>query len=81
MSEEELRKRLKKYSYAELTNMYVSTRIQTLKLKESKEVLEVEKEYWKSEYNKMVKKIKNISKELVLTKKELLEKSGNNEIR
>lgn len=80
MSEEELRKRLKKYSYAELTNMYVSTRIQTLKLKEDKEVLEVEKEYWKSEYNKMVKKIKNISKELVLTKKELLEKSDNNEV-
>lgn len=80
MSEEELRKRLKKYSYAELTNMYVSTRIQTLKLKEAKEVLEVEKEYWKSEYNKMVKKIKNISKELVLTKKELIEKSGNNEV-
>ena len=80
MSEEELRKRLKKYSYAELTNMYVSTRIQTLKLKEAKEVLEVEKEYWKSEYNKMVKKIKNISKELVLTKKELLEKSDNNEV-
>jgi hypothetical protein len=81
MSEEELRKRLKKYSYAELTNMYVSTRIQTLKLKESKEVLEVEKEYWKSEYNKMIKKIKNISKELILVKKELLEKSGNNEVR
>lgn len=81
MSEEELRKRLKKYSYAELTNMYISTRIQTLKLKESKEVLEVEKEYWKSEYNKMIKKIKNISKELVLVKKELLEKSGNNEVR
>lgn len=80
MSEEELRKRLKKYSYAELTNMYVSTRIQTLKLKEAKEVLEVEKEYWQSEYNKMVKKIKNISKELVLTKKELLEKSDNNEV-
>lgn len=80
MSEEELRKRLKKYSYAELTNMYVSTRIQTLKLKEAKEVLEVEKEYWKSEYDKMVKKIKNISKELVLTKKKLLEKSGNNEV-
>lgn len=80
MSEEELRKRLKKYSYAELTNMYVSNRIQTLNLKESKEVLEVEKEYWKSEYNKMVKKIKNISKELVLTKKELLEKSENNEV-
>lgn len=76
INEKELKLKLKKYTYNQLINLYVSTRKQIAKLKSTNEVLEVERDYWMSEHSKMVKKIKDISKELILTKKELLESKG-----
>ena len=73
MNDKELRNKFKKYNHFELTNMCISLRKQNDVLKRDIEVIEIEKDYYIEEYNKMVAKIKNISKELILAKKELIE--------
>lgn len=69
----DLRNCFKKYNHFELTNLCISLRKQNDVLKRDIEVIEVEKAYYIDEYNKMVAKIKSLSKELILAKKELIE--------
>lgn len=69
----ETREILKKYNHFQLSNMYISKCIQVESLKKEIDILRVERAYFEDEYNKMVSKIKTISKELILAKKELME--------